>query len=170
MRYAKASQTIAPHELVLASQPTALKVDTSATSYSKDLSASQVPAPALVTPQPRHPADRVQQLLQRYIAAPPSPDRSYEVFREDTFNRYHAHLASQYVRPESYVAIASKTDGVAACERQDVSPMGLGISVPSRAVSPTLPRKPSMMACLFCRGRKIACNAPPLGTPNRTCA
>jgi hypothetical protein len=165
------------------------------------LSLSSPGSPVILTPQPRHPVETVQRLLHRYLAGPPSPERSYEARREEALVNYQARLAAvppavtqpdreqttfdvsgSHLQPAE-LPYQSASDivhhGAVAVQhqRQHAPAVGRGIFIPSSVdaighdnLDPSgPPRKPTIMACLFCRGRKIACNAPPPGSADRTC-
>jgi hypothetical protein len=214
-------QQIAP-QLAAPPQQVAYDVQTcNVTSQPTPVHSAQQPAalpesqgagtPGIVTPQPRHPSDNVNQLLQRYLTRPPSPERSYEAHREHAFASYHAHLQgavqghaiyasglydtasvhsalSRSARPSQAVvptvspaAIAppqGHTTSAAGGSQPDLEARGRPLHATDiqdatrgqkRRKKTPEPRKPMIMACLFCRGRKIACGAPAPGSADRSC-
>jgi hypothetical protein len=132
---------------------------------------------ALVTPQPRLAVNEVGQLLQRYISRAPTPDLTYEAHRQAALGVPAEYLASSYYQPvvnlPEAVVPADTVSNVVAPPKNDLEPVESVVGpqrVPKRRKKTPEPRRPMTMACLFCRGRKIACSAPPADfVGDRTC-
>lgn len=92
----------------------------------------------------------------------------------------HSPTGCYYEAPPSPMAIAPRDlDAVAAAhyvaaqqaaeQQQQLESAGGADRGRKRRKRTPEPRKPLVMACLFCRGRKIACGAPPSGSSDRSC-
>lgn len=158
---------------------------------STHLSQPQSPTAPLVIPQPRHLREDASTLLQRYVGRPPTPERTYAAHRNAIFTAppeyYNWQPAlARGIRPDQLAmtiapAVLESGSPVTPNPVVDIQPRSstteisvrpADIDVPGgvkRRKKTPEPRKPMMMACLFCRGRKIACGAPALGAADRTC-
>lgn len=140
-------------------------------------------------------SEDVREGLERYASDSPHascsdhshcPD-SLEAWAEaDTYWAAHSHASvgfAEHVHPELLRSVESPDDRAYSLLPQMVAPHELEASSSTSAqLAPSgvdrgrkrrkrtpEPRKPLVMACLFCRGRKIACGAPPPGSKDRSC-
>jgi hypothetical protein len=154
-------------------------------------STHQSPTAPLVIPQPRHLREDASTLLQRYVGRPPTPERTYAAHRDAVFTApseyYNWQPAlARGIRPEQLAmtiapAVLESGSPVTPNPVVDIQPRSSTTEISVRPAEHDVPggvkrrkktpepRKPMMMACLFCRGRKIACGAPALGAADRTC-
>lgn len=97
----------------------------------------------------------------------PSPTASYETDEYSPGGSHQSHSPARSLSPKGKKRAISRSWSP---RLKSTSPKRSALRLsPAPASKKSAPEKKQTLACLFCRGRKIACGPPLLGSPDRTC-
>lgn len=139
---------------------------------------SQLPAPSqrLIAPAPRYPLDEATDATASPDTHPSPPSHRHRSSTSSSASPSGSHRHSRrqtrshpYLPHSSVPKHAIRPVGWPASGHRSPSPRSA-----SSRMSPSLPSKRQAekkppLACLFCRGRKIACGPPVAGSKDKTC-